>query len=601
MADEIYVGGYRLAERLGQGGMGVVHRAVDADGAEVAVKVLHAHVAMDPEARRRLAREVRTLQRVRHPRVAEVIDAELEADRPFLVTQYVPGMSLADDVAEHGPFAEDELVHLGHGLLDALDAVHSAGIVHRDLKPANVMLLDGEPVVIDFGIAQVADEVQVTATGLVMGTPGYLSPEVAEGDPATAATDWWGWAATMAFAATGANPFGSGPLEAVLGRVQRGSADVADVPENFGYLLKACLHPDPERRPSGDEILDALVDIESGELPRLPTRCGIFVPPVSGSEPTTVYDQPPAAQTELMAAPRQADYDYYPSPPPPTQDSQYGQSGQGLSGQGMTNSLNSQYPPYGQSGQAAPTPQSAPYGQDGRQHQPYAPYGQVARQHPAPSQQAEYPGPRGEYPGHYPAQIEPPQPPPSRTGTIAALLLACISVAGLGPGVVLLLALVFGVIARTVGRVSRVREWKAYRQGPGSVSGMTTVGAIPGSLLLSLLVSVVAAILPLIAGLSGAILVWLAGADGLPAERVITFSLWAGAALATLTAWWGPGGQGLRRGTKVTLRAMTPGRLGASIAILIFLALALLGVTTALGGAAVTWWPLPESPLNFVN
>ncbi|RAC16523.1 serine/threonine protein kinase, partial [Burkholderia multivorans] len=132
-----------------------------------------------------------------------------------------------------------------------------SGVIHRDLKPANVMIMDGEPMVIDFGIAQVADEVRVTATGLVMGTPGYLSPEIADGKSSSEKTDWWGWAATMAFAATGRNPYGAGPLEAVLGRVALGKFDLADTPRNFVPLLKACLDPKPERRPSGQMILDA--------------------------------------------------------------------------------------------------------------------------------------------------------------------------------------------------------------------------------------------------------------------------------------------------------------------------------------------------------
>jgi predicted Ser/Thr protein kinase len=249
--------------------MGVVYLGVDGGNSPVAVKVLHPHISSDDTARKRLARETRTLRRIKHPRIAEVLDAELESDRPFIVTEFVDGTTLSADVREHGPFQEDELVHFGHALLDALNAVHEAGVIHRDLKPANVMIMDGEPMVIDFGIAQVADEVKVTATGLVMGTPGYLSPEIADGKPSSEKTDWWGWAATMVFAATGRNPFGSGPLEAVLGRVAMGKADLEDVPQRFVPLLRACLEPKPERRPSGAMILQALVDIESGRVPEL--------------------------------------------------------------------------------------------------------------------------------------------------------------------------------------------------------------------------------------------------------------------------------------------------------------------------------------------
>ncbi|MGO2154066.1 MAG: protein kinase domain-containing protein [Brevibacterium aurantiacum] len=263
------LGGYRLIEELGSGGMGVVYLGVDGGNNPVAVKVLHPHIANDETARKRLGREVRTLRRIKHPRIAEVLDAELESSQPFIITEFVDGQTLSDDVRDHGPFAEDELVHFGHALLDALNAVHESGVIHRDLKPANVMIMDGEPMVIDFGIAQVADEVRVTATGLVMGTPGYLSPEIADGKTSSEKTDWWGWAATMAYAATGRNPYGSGPLEAVLGRVAMGKFDLDNAPRNFVPLIAACLDPKPERRPSGQMILDALVDIESGREPQL--------------------------------------------------------------------------------------------------------------------------------------------------------------------------------------------------------------------------------------------------------------------------------------------------------------------------------------------
>src|SRR5699024_3150051 len=138
------LGGYRLIEELGSGGMGVVYLGVDGGNNPVAVKVLHPHIANDETARRRLARETRTLRRIRHPRIAEVLDAELGASQPFFITDFVAGQSLSDDVGDNGPFAEDELVHSGHPLLDALAAVYEAAVIHRDLTPANVMIMDGE-------------------------------------------------------------------------------------------------------------------------------------------------------------------------------------------------------------------------------------------------------------------------------------------------------------------------------------------------------------------------------------------------------------------------------------------------------------------------
>ena len=180
------LGEYRLVQRLGEGGMGVVHLALDRHGRAVAIKVLRQHIAHDPDARARLTREVSTLSRITSPRVAPIIDADVDGPTPYIVTRYVPGPSLDDYVAERGLLPPADLHRVASGLAEALDAIHSAGVVHRDVKPGNVLLVDGDPVLIDFGIAHVADDIRLTMTGLVMGTPGYLAPEVVGGDDVTA-------------------------------------------------------------------------------------------------------------------------------------------------------------------------------------------------------------------------------------------------------------------------------------------------------------------------------------------------------------------------------------------------------------------------------
>lgn len=290
-----WIGPYRLIEPLGEGGMGVVHLALDQSGRAVAIKVLREHIAHDNEARSRLTREVQTLARVQDSRVAAVLDADTEGPRPYIVTRYVPGPSLDRVVSDNGPLQGDALLRLGRGLSQALQAIHGAGVIHRDLKPANVLLLDGDPVVIDFGIAHVADDIRLTMTGLVMGTPGYLSPEVVEGAPVTEATDWWGWAATLAFAASGAPPFGRGPMDVVLDRVRRGQADLSGVDPRLAPLLQAALSPIARVRPDADEIVEALDRYAAGT-------------PVTMSLPILVADPSPPLEDDLWGPPQEPDW-----------------------------------------------------------------------------------------------------------------------------------------------------------------------------------------------------------------------------------------------------------------------------------------------------
>jgi serine/threonine protein kinase len=273
------IGPYRLIQQLGEGGMGVVYLALDPSGRAVALKVLREHIAHDSEARDRLRREVETLALVRDARVAAVLDADTEGPRPYIVTRYIPGPALDVVVSKTGPLQGDALLRLGRGLLDALNAIHDAGVIHRDLKPANVILLDGDPVVIDFGIAHVADDIRLTTTGLVMGTPGYLSPEVVQGAPVTEATDWWGWAATLAFAASGAPPFGRGPMDVVLDRVRHGQADLSGVDPRLVPLLQAALSPVPTERPHAEDVVRAL-DRYAAPVPET------LAIPVAGASPT---------------------------------------------------------------------------------------------------------------------------------------------------------------------------------------------------------------------------------------------------------------------------------------------------------------------------
>jgi hypothetical protein len=243
------IGPYRLHDKIGEGGMGVVYLAKDANSRPVAVKVLGPAVSGDPNARRRLLREVETMRRVRSPYVAEILDADVEGPSPYIVTRYVPGHTLDEVVKTEGPLRGAALERLATGLALALAAIHSAGVVHRDLKPGNVMLVDGHPVVIDFGIAHVPDATRLTQTGMVMGTPGYLAPEVIEGQPSSGAADVHSWGATVAFAATGRSPYGGGTFQSIFFRVLQGKAELAGLPAPLLQLVSAALSVDPSARP----------------------------------------------------------------------------------------------------------------------------------------------------------------------------------------------------------------------------------------------------------------------------------------------------------------------------------------------------------------
>ncbi|MEZ0578766.1 serine/threonine-protein kinase [Nocardioides sp. MH1] len=249
------VGDYTLLTRLGEGGMGIVHLARADDGRRVALKVLRPHIVGDEEARQRLAREVNTLTLVRSPWIAEFLDADPWADVPYVVTRYVPGLSLHDHVLDEGPVDGRDLLWLAGCLAEGIAAVHHADVLHRDIKPSNVLMEGRTPILIDFGLARVADDPRLTQTGWLLGTPGYLAPEILYGDDPTPAADIYAWAATVAYGATGRPPFGRGPSMAIMDRARRGEHDLVGIEGPLAAVLHAALDPDPLARPTLAELL----------------------------------------------------------------------------------------------------------------------------------------------------------------------------------------------------------------------------------------------------------------------------------------------------------------------------------------------------------
>jgi eukaryotic-like serine/threonine-protein kinase len=257
------LGTYQLDGRLGQGGQGVVFLGRTLTGAQVAIKLLHGSVAADPEVRRRFLAEVEAVRRVAPFCTAQVLDASLDSDRPYLVSEYVDGVSLREHVAADGPRAGGSLHRIAIGTATALGAVHRAGVVHRDFKPGNVLLgLDG-PRVIDFGVSRLMDSA-VTSGQIPVGTPAYLAPERIEGQPAGPAADVYAWALTVAYTANGRQAFTAETYQEVLARILYGKPDLGSLSGRLREIVEACLVADPVVRPDAEAVLRFLLAGDAG-------------------------------------------------------------------------------------------------------------------------------------------------------------------------------------------------------------------------------------------------------------------------------------------------------------------------------------------------
>ncbi|MEU6126500.1 protein kinase [Streptomyces sp. NPDC047123] len=294
--DPRVVGSFRLHRRLGAGGMGVVYLGSDRRGQRVALKVIRPDLAEDQEFRSRFAREVSAARRIRGGCTARLVAADLDADRPWFATQYVPGPSLHDKVAAEGPLTAAEVAVVGSALAEGLVAVHEAGVVHRDLKPSNILLSPKGPRIIDFGIAWATGASTLTHVGTAVGSPGFLAPEQVRGAAVTPATDVFALGATLAYAGMADSPFGHGSSEVMLYRVVHEEAQLHGVPDALAPLIRACLAKDPEERPSTLQLSLRLKEIAAREAQGL----GDVRPPA----PRQDHDRPTGRLAESYAEER---------------------------------------------------------------------------------------------------------------------------------------------------------------------------------------------------------------------------------------------------------------------------------------------------------
>lgn len=599
------VGGYTILAPLGSGGMGTVYRAVDGGGTAVALKLLHPHVGADPSSRERLRREVLALQRLRHPGVAAVLDAEADSTEAFLVTELVPGHDLAELVRLRGPLDAAALHRLADGLHDALAAVHAAGVVHRDLKPSNVLVTGDGPVLIDFGIAQSVDETRVTSAGFVVGTPGYLAPELVDGAEPTPATDWWGWAALLAYAATGRAPFGTRPLEAVLVRTRSGEADLAGLgPVTAGALWDA-LAADPADRAEPQQVVDALAEaVRRGEAYSTAAATQALAAGAAALHPRTGT---PAGGTVAFGTPDGTATQVQPAATGPMPAAAGAVAGAtAVLGPEQTAVLApAQGPAQDGSTRAFQPPSVLPGSQQGPGDDGPT---QVwdTRSFPPPGEDDHDGHADDGRPGDEPAA---PPEPPRRAGTVLALALVVVAAAALRPGIALLVLLPLVLLARTVGSVAESLGRRRERVGARRSDALRAVASSPWhlvrslvTLLPSLLVAV--SVLVIVLGVGW----WLVGsgtlvagplvADGdAPADRAVSVLLAAATAAGLAALWWGPFARTTRTGARWTLGGVAPGRGGATVVVLLALLAAGVLVALAVTGTGVDWTPLTEPTL----
>ena len=605
--------GYEIQSRIGAGGMGIVYRATDADGQDVAIKLLRHEISDDPRARARLAREVGAQRLVRNANIVRILDAELESADAFVVTEFIPGPTLEDAVRDHGGLHPEAVREVGLVLGETLRDIHGAGVIHRDLKPSNVMLRgatdadlmgfdpDGDrldPVIIDFGIAIAAEESRLTSTGLVMGTAAYLDPEVIRTDHTGEAGDWWAWAALLAFAATGREPFGSGRADLVFLRAERGEIDVEGTPSELAAWLRSALRSNPAERPAPEELLERLAELDlsryddPGQTEVLTAGTGA----AAGAAATSSADD----ATQVLPTTTTPSQDSTPTPGPTDQPTEALPHIPEGPGEAPTEALPITRTPEEPATEVLPVtgPPTAvlPVIPD-PQPAPMPPQPMPPRQMPAPQQAIPQPPPHI-VPAPPQQMYPPPVPaPPRRPGLMWTGHLLLVALGALAPYVALGMMLLLGAISRTWEgghrAVAGARMRGVTGSGPQWQAGLLS----PLRFAWGLVVTALQVILPLLLGLlvgiaTDAAWTLLAGA---PPPEAVAFGI--AIAVTLLITWVGLGSRATRDGAHRMIDAAAPDLLwSAVVLVLLLLLLGAVAFTILARGGAVDYFPFSQLP-----
>lgn len=613
MRERREVGGYQLIKRIGYGGMSTVYEVKDGAGYRYALKLLHPSISADPNARDRLRREVQTLRRVRGSYVAQVVDYETEEDDAFIVTELIDGPTLSEDVAEYGTYEGEALTALATELAKALQSIHELGVLHRDLKPSNVMISERGPVLIDFGIAQIAEESRLTATGFIAHTPGYCAPEILNGNDPTVEADWWAWAAVLAYAATGRAPFGTGHGPKVTHKVHTGQADLDGIDEVVAYALRQALHPHAHLRPSPSEVIDMLagrIAVPREKLhPVEPTRIESenLEPTWHGYGEETDLPGPGEPMPDRWAgddarysapAPHaagggeDAGTEVYPDGPAPWARESFESYGGGVEGsygqayEAEPYEADTSGEAYAEAGYASAHPVPYPGGQiQAREDDPYA-YREAGL--------LSYPGPDAEWGEDGGEVFEVPawaQKPRRRPWFTLLAWIVLTFWAGSSPGAVVLVMTAGCLIASIIGLSQEALMWARWdRGGPYRGEFLGIIGRLPAQIIGAILRTVASVGSGLVAG---SIALWFLSENGGPVTPV---DLIPAAAIAGLVAWLYPTSRPARRATRSILSGIAGSPGLAAIWVIVLLALGAFAVILIASGAQVAWSPFGVPP-----